>query len=139
MDSEPAEADAQSDVEDESREAEKQETDEEDVEDEEEAHDMYVWLKQTKAFFMWGKPILFLFFLPFVSDQDTSWTKASTKKVTFILPEEEDSEEDSEREDTRDILGGKSQSTISKAQSSFEKRQEKVNSKDYYRNFRFRL
>lgn len=54
MDSEPAEADAQSDVEDgsmdESGEAEEQETDEEDYEDEEEDHDMYVWLKQTKAF-----------------------------------------------------------------------------------------
>lgn len=54
MDSEPAEADAQSDVEDgsmdESGEAEEQETDEEDYEDEEGDHDMYVWLKQTNAF-----------------------------------------------------------------------------------------
>lgn len=54
MDSEPAEADAQSDVDDdsmdESGEAKEQETDEEDYEDEEEDHDMYVWLKQTKAY-----------------------------------------------------------------------------------------
>lgn len=68
------------------------------------------------------------------SDEDTSWSKASNKKVSFNLPEEEDSE----GEDIRDILGGKSQSTISEAKSSFEKRQEKVNSKDYYMNFRFR-
>lgn len=67
------------------------------------------------------------------SDEGTSWSKASNKKVSFNLPEEE-----SEGEDIRDILGGKSQSTISEAKSSFEKRQEKVNSKDYYMNFRFR-
>lgn len=91
---------------------------------------------------MWENQICFLI-LPFVSDEDTSWPKASTKKVSFNLPEEEEEEEDSEeedseREDDRDILGGKSHSTISEAHSSFEKRQEKVNSKDSYMSFRCR-
>lgn len=86
-----------------------------------------------------GKSNLFFYFCNvFVSDEDTNWSKASNKKVSFNLPEEDSEEEDNEREDIRDILGGKSQSTISEAKSSFEKRQEKVNSKDYYINFRFR-
>lgn len=59
--------------------------------------------------------------------------------MSFNLPEEEDSEEeDSETEDVGEILGGKNQSTMSEAKSSFEKRQEKVNTKDYYMNFRSR-
>lgn len=70
-----------------------------------------------------------------VSDEGTSRYKASSKKVSFNLPEEEDSEEedDSEGEDIGDILGGKSQSKMSETKSSFEKQQEKVNSKDYYK------
>lgn len=89
---------------------------------------------------MWENQICFLI-LPFVSDEETSWPKASTKKVSFNLPEEEEEdseEEDSEREDDGEILGGKSHRTISEAQSSFEKRQEKVNSKDSYMSFRCR-
>ena len=59
MDSEPA--DAQSDVEDdsmdESNKAEDQET------DEEEDHDMYVWLKQTKAFLCRKTNLAFYFLI----------------------------------------------------------------------------
>lgn len=53
VDSEPAAADDQSDVEDnvdESGEAEEPESDEEEYEDEDEDYDMYVWSKQTDAF-----------------------------------------------------------------------------------------
>lgn len=79
------------------------------------------------------KPVLllclFLTCLLSVSDEETSRSKASSKKVSFNLPEQEE-EEDSEGEDIGDILGGKSQSKISETKSSFEKRQEKVNSKD---------
>lgn len=84
------------------------------------------------------KPILllclFLTCLLSVSDEETIRSKASSKKVSFNLPdqEEEQEEEDSEGEDIGDILGGKSQSQISETKSSFEKLQEKVNSKDYY-------
>lgn len=92
------------------------------------------WNKQMP--FLCDKTNCFVFFFcnvfVFVSDEDTSWSKAASKKVSFNLPEEEDSEEeDSEREDIID-------STISEAKSPFEKRQEKVNSKDYCINFRFR-
>lgn len=84
------------------------------------------------------KPILllclFLTCLLSVSDEETSRSKASSKKVSFNLPEQE--EEDSEGEDIGDILGGKSQSKISETKSSFEKRQEKVSSKDYYLKLR---
>ncbi|TNM91016.1 hypothetical protein fugu_003305 [Takifugu bimaculatus] len=107
VDSEPAAADDQSDVEDnvdESGEAEEQESDEEDDEDEDEDYDI---------------------------DEETSRSKASSKKVSFNLPEqeEEQEEEDSEGEDIGDILGGKSQSKISETKSSFEKRQEKMSKK----------
>lgn len=76
---------------------------------------------------------LFLTCLPFVSDEETSRSKASSKKVSFNLPEEEHSEgeeeeeEDSEGEDIGDIFGGKGHCTTSETKSSFEKRQEKVN------------
>lgn len=86
------------------------------------------------------KPILllclFLTCLLSVSDEETSRSKASSKKVSFNLPEQEEEEEDSEGEDIGDIFGGKSQDKISETKSSFEKRQEKVNSKDYYLNLR---
>lgn len=61
--------------------------------------------------------------LPFSSDEETSQSKASRKKVTFDLSEDEDSE----GEDMEDIFGGKTpSSTKSDTKSSFEKRQEKV-------------
>lgn len=50
--------------------------------------------------------------------------KSSSKKVTFQLS----GDEDSEGEDIEDIFGGKSQlQAQSESKSSFEKRQEKVN------------
>uniref|UniRef100_A0A672FBR6 U3 small nucleolar ribonucleoprotein protein MPP10 n=2 Tax=Salarias fasciatus TaxID=181472 RepID=A0A672FBR6_SALFA len=55
-----------------------------------------------------------------------SRSKASDKKVTFNLSEDEDSE----GEDVEDILGGKSSSSAkSEVKSSFEKRQEKMSEK----------
>ncbi|KAA8595732.1 hypothetical protein FQN60_011023 [Etheostoma spectabile] len=56
------------------------------------------------------------------SDEDEK-TKASSKKVTFNLS----GDEDSEGEDMEDIFGGKTPSSAkSKSKSSFEKRQEKI-------------
>ncbi|XP_032364812.1 U3 small nucleolar ribonucleoprotein MPP10 isoform X2 [Etheostoma spectabile] len=59
------------------------------------------------------------------SDEDEK-TKASSKKVTFNLS----GDEDSEGEDMEDIFGGKTPSSAkSKSKSSFEKRQEKMSEK----------
>lgn len=56
-------------------------------------------------------------------DEEISQSRASSKKVTFNLS----GDEDSEGEDIQDIFGGKSQiSAKSEPKSSFEKRQEKV-------------
>ncbi|XP_067352380.1 U3 small nucleolar ribonucleoprotein protein MPP10 [Channa argus] len=59
-------------------------------------------------------------------DDETSQSKASRKKVTFNLSEDEDTE----GEDIQDIFGGKSASSAkSDSKSSFEKRQEKMSAK----------
>lgn len=57
--------------------------------------------------------------MPSIRDEDTTQSKASLKKVTFNLSEEEE-----EGEDLEDIFGGKS--AKSEPKSSYEKRQEKV-------------
>lgn len=62
MDSEPAGAEEQSDVEAENRETEGQDTDEEDYEDEEGEFDRYVSLKQAKAPLCVIKTVLILYF-----------------------------------------------------------------------------
>ncbi|XP_054467526.1 U3 small nucleolar ribonucleoprotein protein MPP10 [Anoplopoma fimbria] len=59
-------------------------------------------------------------------DDEDEETKASLKKVTFNLSEDEDSE----GEDIVDIFGGKSTSSAkSESKSSFEKRQDKMSEK----------
>ncbi|XP_070683687.1 U3 small nucleolar ribonucleoprotein protein MPP10 [Pempheris klunzingeri] len=105
VDSEPAKADDQSDGEDDSiggsqEEGEEEMDDEEDdYDDEEEGDD---------------------------EDEERGQSKASHKKVTFNLSEDEGSE----GEDMEDIFGGKSRSSAnSESKSSFEKRQEKMSQK----------
>lgn len=73
--------------------------------------------------FGWGWLILTCLCLSFARDEERRESKASSKKVTFNLS----GDEDSEGEDIEDIFGGKSQiSAKSELKSSFEKRQEKV-------------
>ncbi|CAJ1049787.1 U3 small nucleolar ribonucleoprotein protein MPP10 [Xyrichtys novacula] len=59
-------------------------------------------------------------------DEETSQSKVSSKKVTFNLSENEDSE----GEDVEDIFGGKSTSSAKpESKSSYERRQEKMSEK----------
>nr|XP_019935815.1 PREDICTED: U3 small nucleolar ribonucleoprotein protein MPP10 [Paralichthys olivaceus] len=101
VDSEPTKADEQSDGEDESQEEGEEQIDDEDddYDGEEEGDD---------------------------EDEERSHLKSSSKKVSFNLS----GDEDSEGEDVEDIFGGKSQNSAkSESKSSFEKRQEKMSEK----------
>lgn len=78
--------------------------------------------------FGWGWLILTCLCVCFARDEERRESKASSKKVTFNLS----GDEDSEGEDIEDIFGGKSQiSAKSELKSSFEKRQEKVTRLNY--------
>lgn len=78
--------------------------------------------------FGWEWLILTCLCLSFARDEERRESKASSKKVTFNLS----GDEDSEGEDIEDIFGGKSQiSAKSELKSSFEKRQEKVTRLNY--------
>uniref|UniRef100_A0A3Q1FT16 U3 small nucleolar ribonucleoprotein protein MPP10 n=1 Tax=Acanthochromis polyacanthus TaxID=80966 RepID=A0A3Q1FT16_9TELE len=102
VEGEPAKTDDQSDGEDDSMDG-SQEEDEEEMDDEEDEYDGEEEGDDD--------------------DEERSQSKASQKKVTFNLSEDEDSE----GEEMEDIFGGKAPSSAkSESKSSFEKRQEKM-------------
>uniref|UniRef100_A0A3P8TNN1 U3 small nucleolar ribonucleoprotein protein MPP10 n=1 Tax=Amphiprion percula TaxID=161767 RepID=A0A3P8TNN1_AMPPE len=102
VDGAPAKTDDQSDGEDDSMDG-SQEEDEEEMDDEEDEYDGEEEGDDD--------------------DEERSQSKASQKKVTFNLSEDEDSE----GEEMEDIFGGKAPSSAkSESKSSFEKRQEKM-------------
>lgn len=73
-----------------------------------------IWLNMVKSD---------MFCVSCVRHEKIAESKSSSKKVTFHLSDDEESE----GEDVEDILGGKSQfAPQPEAKSTFEKRQEKV-------------